>query len=75
MKSLLLTVVRSMGSVMAIMTMAHSMGMMLGSVLAGMMMDVFELRQAFPFGSMIMIAGVLFFAVSSYQKAVIRDCH
>ncbi|MDM8523046.1 MFS transporter [Desulfococcaceae bacterium HSG8] len=65
---------RSMGSVMAIMTMAHSMGMMLGSVLAGMMMDIFELRQAFPFGSMIMIAGVFFFAVSSCQKGVVRDC-
>lgn len=40
-----------MGSVMAVMTVAHSAGMLAGSVLAGVMMDLFSLRMIFPLGA------------------------
>ncbi|QTA93493.1 MFS transporter [Desulfonema magnum] len=58
----------AMGSVMAIMTMAHSMGMMSGSLIAGVMMDIFELRQAFSFGSLLMMLGVILFFILTYPK-------
>ncbi|QTA85586.1 MFS transporter [Desulfonema magnum] len=61
----------AMGSVMAIMTMAHSMGMMSGSLLAGVMMDIFELRQAFSFGSFLMIGGLVLFFVLTYSR---KEC-
>ncbi len=48
----------AMGSVMAYLTMAHSLGMLAGSLLGGMMMDLFQLRQAFLLGMIIMLAGV-----------------
>ncbi len=51
----------AMGSVMAYLTMAHSMGMLAGSLLGGMMMDLFQLRQAFLLGMLIMLAGVAAF--------------
>ena len=56
----------AMGAVMALLTMAHSMGMLIGSLLAGVTMDIFQLRQAFPFGSLIMMIGVGVFIVCSY---------
>ena len=56
----------AMGSVMALLTMAHSMGMMMGSLLAGVTMDIYQLRQAFPFGSLIMMIGVGIFVVCTY---------
>lgn len=52
----------SMGSVMSLVTMAHSLGMMGGSLLAGVMMDLVDLRQVFMFGSLIMAAGILIFS-------------
>jgi DHA1 family multidrug resistance protein-like MFS transporter len=51
----------AMGSVMAILTVAHSMGMMAGAVIAGLMMDVFSLRAVFPMGSGIMLGCTLAF--------------
>jgi MFS family permease len=51
----------SMGTVMAILTMAHSMGMLTGSVLAGMMMDLFQLHYAFLLGAILMGLGTIFF--------------
>ncbi|MBW1893363.1 MAG: MFS transporter [Deltaproteobacteria bacterium] len=53
----------SMGAVMALLTMAHSLGMLLGSLLAGFAMDWFDLRNAFPLGSILMIFGVICFIV------------
>lgn len=49
------------GSVMAILTSAHSLGMFTGSVMAGLAMDFFSLSYAFPCGSLVMAAGVLLF--------------
>lgn len=55
----------AMGSIMAIMTMGHSLGMLTGSLLAGIAMDFFQLRHAFPVGAMIMAAGTLYFFLST----------
>ena len=48
---------QAMASVMSVMTVAHSMGMFTGSVLAGLSMDFFSLSYAFPCGFLIMLAG------------------
>jgi MFS family permease len=53
--------VDALGSVMALLTMAHSMGMLLGSLIAGLTMDYFDLNHAFPVGAMIMLIGLGFF--------------
>jgi MFS family permease len=53
----------AMGSVMALLTMAHSLGMLLGSLLAGFAMDWFELRNAFPAGSILMVIGLICFVI------------
>jgi DHA1 family multidrug resistance protein-like MFS transporter len=56
---------RAMGSVMALLTMAHSLGMLAGSMLAGVMMEVLQLRYAFILGALLMLLGSgLFFALS-----------
>ncbi|MDX9785285.1 MAG: MFS transporter [Desulfobacterales bacterium] len=51
----------AMGSVMALLTTAHSLGMLSGSLLAGLIMDISELRFAFAWGAAIMGLGVLLF--------------
>ena len=66
----------AMGSLMGLMTMAHSLGMLLGSILAGLMMDLFDLRNAFLFGAAMGFIGVgMFFALTSTSPAAqsIRD--
>lgn len=50
---------RAMGSVMSVMTVAHSLGMFTGSLLAGLAMDFFSLKFAFPCGMVIMAGGTL----------------
>jgi len=60
---------RAMGSVMALITVAHSMGMLLGSLCGGVIMDMGRLRQAFPFGAALMLAGVLFFLFGTREEA------
>jgi len=55
--------VKAMGAVMALLTMAHSGGMLTGSVLAGLTMDFFQLRQAFSVGTGFMILGSGLFCV------------
>ncbi|WP_300457621.1 MFS transporter [Desulfobacula sp.] len=52
---------KAMGSVISIMTVAHSLGMLTGSMAAGLAMDFFSLRWAFPCGMLIMAFGTLFF--------------
>jgi MFS family permease len=49
----------SMGSVMALLTMGHSLGMLVGPVLAGIMTDVFHLSLAFMGGTIVMVIGVV----------------
>jgi MFS family permease len=48
----------SMGSVMALLTMGHSLGMLVGPVLAGIMTDAFHLSLAFMGGTFLMVIGV-----------------
>ncbi len=60
---------KAMGSVMALMTLAHSLGMFAGSILAGLIMDMFQLRQAFFLGSLIMVAGLGLFLFCIYSPA------
>lgn len=53
---------KAMGSVMAILTVAHSLGMLTGAVAAGLAMDFFSLRLAFPVSGLVMALGTLVFA-------------
>ncbi|MBW2564784.1 MAG: hypothetical protein JRE29_12265 [Deltaproteobacteria bacterium] len=53
---------------MALLTMAHSVGMFTGSVLAGMMMDFSRLKEAFLMGAVIMGIGIGLFFVCTYKK-------
>jgi multidrug resistance protein len=50
----------AMGSVMSLITMAHSLGMLCGSLIAGILMDLVTLRWAFPVGAILMAAASLF---------------
>ena len=58
----------AMGSVMALLTMAHSLGMLAGSLLGGLMMDFFSLRIAFSCGSAAMVAGTILFMICTTPK-------
>lgn len=58
----------AMGSVMALLTVGHSAGMLAGSFLAGIMMDLFQLKQAFTMGAVIMVLGTLVFVICTIKK-------
>ena len=58
----------SMGSVMAILTLAHSLGMLCGALLGGLMMDVFQLDAAFPLGAAVMTLTVAVFLFSTRSQ-------
>ncbi len=60
----------SMGSVMALLTMGHSMGMLVGSLFAGMMMDWFQLRSAFGAGAIMIALGTAFFYLCVFKAPV-----
>ena len=51
----------ALASVMSLLTMAHSMGMFTGSILAGLSMDFFSLSYAFPCGFILMLSGAFAF--------------
>ena len=53
----------AMGSVMSIMTVAHSLGMLTGSMAAGLAMDYLSLRLSFPCGTLIMLTGTIIFGL------------
>lgn len=54
----------AMGSVMALMTLAHSLGMMSGALVAGVIMDLSAVQDVFPLGAVVMVSGAVFCAVS-----------
>lgn len=60
--------INAMGSIMAIMTVAHSLGMLTGALLGGIMMDWFQLRWAFPLGAVVMILCIGLFSAGTYSK-------
>jgi len=59
----------SMGSVMAILTMGHSLGMMMGPILGGIVTDVFGLELAFKGGALVILMGtvVAFLLTSKFR--------
>jgi len=60
----------AMGSVMALLTVAHSLGMLSGALLGGLMMDFFKLGWAFPLGAVIMaMCTGLFIVGATARKA------
>jgi multidrug resistance protein len=63
----------SMGSVMALLTVAHSLGMLVGSMLAGLMMDLFYLRLAFPLGAVMMVTGTGLFLYSAVRPKELQQ--
>ena len=63
---------KAMGSVMALLTVAHSLGMLIGSLSAGVMMDWFQLRQAFVLGAVIMGIGTLLFMICTWRADLSR---
>ncbi len=60
----------SMGTVMAVLTVAHSLGMLIGALLAGMMMDWFHLRFAFTMGFWFLLAGLGAFCFFVADEAI-----
>jgi len=55
----------AMGSIMALLTLGHSLGMMTGAMMAGVFLDWMQLKWAFPCGAAVMAAGVVLFRWSS----------
>jgi DHA1 family multidrug resistance protein-like MFS transporter len=49
----------SMGSIMSLLTMGHSLGMLLGPILGGVMMDTFQLETGFIIGTVVIFLGVI----------------
>ena len=62
-----------MGSVMGLLTMAHSMGMLTGAILAGLAMDFLQLRHAFMAGAVIMMTGCGVFLWATFPKSDVTD--
>jgi predicted MFS family arabinose efflux permease len=61
-----------MGSVMAVLTLAHSAGMFAGALLAGIMMDLFGLRRVFPVGALVIALVAALFYLASAGAAAAR---
>jgi MFS family permease len=49
---------------MGLLTVAHSLGMLFGALLAGLMMDWYNLRGAFSLGALVMAAGLVAFCMA-----------
>jgi multidrug resistance protein len=60
--------INAMGSIMALMTVAHSLGMLCGALAGGLMMDFFKLRWAFPMGAVIMMISTGLFLANTYPQ-------
>jgi len=63
---------KAMGSVMSIMTVAHSLGMLTGAMVAGFAMDFLSLRFSFPCGTFIMALGTVAFWALVDQRSFAR---
>jgi MFS family permease len=64
---------KAMGSVMSIVTVGHSLGMMTGSMAAGFTMDYFSLRLSFPCGTLIMATGTLVFWLVQKRDSFVKN--
>ncbi len=58
----------AMGSIMALLTLAHSLGMLVGAFMGGVMMDVWTLHDVFPLAALVQFAGTLLFAVLTHRS-------
>ena len=58
----------AMGSVMSLLTVAHSLGMLMGALSAGILMDLYGIRQGFQSAGLVMLLGTVFFAVCAYPR-------
>jgi multidrug resistance protein len=69
------TRINAMGSLMALMTVAHSLGMLCGALVGGLMMDVFQLRWAFPLGAVVMMVctGIFFLSRYPHQDGINKN--
>jgi len=65
-------ITNAMGSVMGLITMAHSLGMFAGAFIAGIIMDFSSLNYAFFTGTCIMAGGVILFYLSTLQKSTFQ---
>ncbi len=63
---------KALGSVMSILTIAHSLGMLTGSLIAGLTMDYLKLPYAFPMGAVIMVLGLAGFALFAVSNRIDR---
>ncbi|MCP3898656.1 MAG: MFS transporter, partial [Desulfobacteraceae bacterium] len=54
---------KAMASVISLITVGHSFGMFVGSVVAGIIMDISSLSNVFPAGCLLMALGVLVFII------------
>jgi len=63
---------KMMGSVMSFLTMGHSLGMMIGALLAGVIMDFSQLQTSFYIGGWLMIAALMVFFGSLIPKKINR---
>jgi MFS family permease len=57
-----------MGSVMALLTMGHSLGMMFGALLAGIIMEFHRLQASFYVGGWVMIASLIIYFCAIFSK-------
>jgi len=66
---------KAMGSIMALLTMGHSLGMLIGPILAGFMIDAFQLRYAFFAGTVIITLGTITAVAltSGFQAWTLQD--
>jgi MFS family permease len=58
---------QAMGAMMALMTVGHSLGMMIGAFSAGILMDLFPMRMIFVFGAGTMLTGVGLFTLCTLR--------
>ncbi len=63
---------KAMGSVMSIMTVAHSMGMLTGAMAAGVAVDFLSLRTAFLCGAGMMASGTAAFLIFRYLPSFLK---
>jgi len=56
---------KAMGSIMGLLAMAHSIGMLIGPILAGILIDLFSLGTIFIFGAIVLSAGTIIFFMNS----------
>ena len=62
----------AMASVMALMTIAHSAGMLIGALLGGVAMETLSLRWVFPIGAVAMAAGTVQFLRARTAPAIVH---